>query len=50
MRIFNRDTFDCSLKEAPAKHVPAAAVMHVGRALFGITGHKGCVGGMLSQR
>ena len=38
---------DCSPKEAPAKHVPAAAVIHVGQALFGITGHKGCVGGAL---
>ena len=32
-------------EEAPAKHVPAAAVIRVVRALFGITGHKGCVGG-----
>ena len=36
-------------KEAPAKHVPAAAVIRVVQALFGITGLKGCVGGLLSQ-
>ena len=49
MRYINRMAFDCFPKEAPAKHVPAAAVIHVGQALFGITGHKGCVGGLLSQ-
>ena len=32
-------------KEAPANFVPAAAVIRRGRALFGITGRKGCVGG-----
>ncbi len=40
---------DCFLEEAPAKHVPAAAVIRVEQALFGITGHKGCVGGLISQ-
>ena len=39
---------DCSSEEAPAKHVPAAAVIRVDQALFGITGLKGCVGGFKS--
>ena len=37
-------------KQAPANHVPAAAVRREGRALSGITGRKGraggCAGGM----
>ncbi len=40
---------DCPPEEAPAKYVPAAAVIRMVQALFGITGHKGCVGGYLSQ-
>ena len=32
-------------KEAPANFVPAAAVIRRVRALFGITGRKGSVGG-----
>jgi hypothetical protein len=32
-------------EEAPANSVPAAAVIRGGRALFGITGRKGRVGG-----
>ncbi len=32
-------------EEAPANFVPAAAVIRRGRALFGITGRKGRVGG-----
>ena len=36
-------------KEAPANYVPAAAVIHRERALSGITGCKGCVGGQTSQ-
>ncbi len=36
-------------KEAPANSVPAAAVTRGVRALFGITGRKARVGGMLSQ-
>ena len=32
-------------EEAPANSVPAAAVIRRGRALFGITGRKGSVGG-----
>ena len=37
-------------EEAPANYVPAAAVIRRGQALSGITGRKGCVGGLLSQR
>ena len=33
--------------EAPANFVPAAAVLRRGRALFGSTGRKGCVGGFV---
>ncbi len=32
-------------EEAPANYVPAAAVIRRGRALFGFTGRKECVGG-----
>ena len=39
-----------SLKEAPANYVPAAAVIRKEQALSGFTGHKGCVGGNLSQK
>ena len=35
-------------EEAPANYVPAAAVIRRGRALFGIIGRKGYVGGSLS--
>ncbi len=37
-------------EEAPAKHVPAAAVIRVEQALFGIIGHKGHVGGVSCLR
>ena len=37
-------------EEAPANYVPAAAVIRRGLALSGITGRKGCVGCVLSQR
>ena len=40
---------DLSLEEARAKFVPAAAVRRTVRTLFGITGHKGRVGGLSSQ-
>ncbi|PZA31700.1 hypothetical protein C3J94_28580, partial [Klebsiella pneumoniae subsp. pneumoniae] len=36
-------------EEAPANSVPAAAVIRRGLALFGITGRKAHVGGLLSQ-
>ena len=35
-------------EEAPANYVPAAAVIRRGQALSGMTGRKGCVGGLLS--
>ena len=35
-------------EEAPANSVPAAAVIRRGQALFGITGRKARVGGLLS--
>ena len=35
-------------KEAPANSVPAAAVIRRGLALFGITGRKARVGGLIS--
>ena len=37
-------------EEAPANYVPAAAVIRMGQALFGVIGRKGRVGGHLSQR
>ena len=37
-------------EEAPANYVPAAAVIRRGQALSGITGRKGCVGGVSSQK
>ncbi len=37
------------LEEAPANYVPAAAVIRRGQALPGFIGHKGRVGGNLSQ-
>jgi hypothetical protein len=36
-------------EEAPANSVPAAAVIQRGRALFGIIGRKGRVGGFSSD-
>ena len=35
-------------QKAPANYVPAAAVIRRGRALSGMTGRKGRVGGFLS--
>ena len=37
-------------EQAPANYVPAAAVIHRGRALSGMTGRKGCVGGLISWK
>lgn len=37
-------------EEASANYVPAAAVIRMRQALFGITGRKGRVGGRISQR
>ena len=39
-----------SYQKATANYVPAAAVIRRGQALSGITGCKGCVGGMASQK
>ncbi len=39
--------FDRSSEEVRAKFVPAAAVRRTGRTLFGITGLKECVGGLV---
>ena len=36
------------IEKAPANFVPAAAVIRGGRALFGIIGRKGRVGGVIS--
>ena len=36
------------VQQAPANYVPAAAVIRRERALSGITGCKGCVGGLVS--
>ena len=41
-----RMTVPC--KKAPANYVPAAAVIRRGRALSGMTGRKGSVGGTAS--
>ena len=35
-------------EEVMAKYVPAAAVIRIWQALFGITGHKEFVGGLIS--
>ena len=35
-------------EEAPANYVPAAAVIRMGRPLFGIIGRKGRAGGLAS--
>ncbi len=37
-------------EEAPANYVPAAAVIRRAQTLFGLTGYKGSVGGLVSQR
>ena len=53
LRVVNRcqrgGNFDRSSEEAQAKFVPAAAVTRNVRTLFGITGLKGCVGGLVGQ-
>ena len=36
-------------EEGTANSVPAAAVIQRSQALFGFTGRKGCVGGVVSQ-
>ncbi len=41
--------FDRSSEEGRAKFVPAAAVRRTVQTLFGITGLKGCVGGLVGE-
>ena len=41
--------FDRSSEEVRAKFVPAAAVTRTGRTLFGITGLKESVGGLVGE-
>ena len=36
-------------QKGPANYVPAAAVIRRDQALFGFTGRKGCVGGVISH-
>ncbi len=40
---------DRASEEARAKFVPAAAVIRTVQTLFGITGLKGCAGGLISR-
>jgi hypothetical protein len=40
---------DEGLRIVKANYVPAAAVIRMVQALFGIIGRKGCVGGLISQ-
>jgi hypothetical protein len=48
--VFEEDIYlPVPREEAPANFVPAAAVIRRVRALFGITGRKGFVGGDKSQ-
>ncbi len=48
---FSRDEAQVTVptEEAPANYVPAAAVIRRVRALSGIIGRKGLVGGLLRQ-
>jgi hypothetical protein len=49
MELIGNDQFmTVPNEEAPANYVPAAAVIHRGRALSGIIGRKGYVGGPAS--
>jgi hypothetical protein len=48
-RVNNPVGLIVSQEEETANSVPAAAVIQRSQALFGITGRKGCVGGVVSQ-
>ena len=48
-RVVNSLGLTVPAEEAPANSVPAAAVIRRGQALFGITGRKGRVGGLVSR-
>ena len=54
LRVVNcfsvRREWTVSQEEAPANYVPAAAVIRRGRALSGVTGRKGLVGGSVRFR
>ncbi len=41
--------FDLTAEEVRAKYVPAAAVIRTGQTLFGITGLRECVGGLVGE-
>ena len=45
--LLDREVFVAN-EEGTAYSVPAAAVIQRSRALFGFTGRKGCVGGLVS--
>ena len=47
-RLGNELSVMVPYQKAPANYVPAAAVIRRGRALSGMTGRKGCVGGLIS--
>ena len=47
-RLGNELSVMVPYQKAPANYVPAAAVIRRGRALSGMTGRKGRVGGRLS--
>ncbi len=53
LRVVNRcwrgGNFDLTSEEGRAKFVPAAAVRRTVQTLFGITGLKGCAGGLVSE-
>ena len=49
IRLGNDTAVTVPFKKAPANYVPAAAVIRRERALSGITGCKGCVGGDMGQ-
>ena len=42
-------SIDLTAEEVRAKYVPAAAVIRTGQTLFGITGLKECVGGVVGE-
>ena len=48
-RAGNGPALTVAREQAPANYVPAAAVTRKVRALFGIIGRKGHVGGMVSR-
>ena len=47
--VNNLSSLMVTQEEETANSVPAAAVIQRSQALFGITGRKGCVGGVVSQ-